>query len=371
MLPAVTALNVISIATFDIMPTFVQGTRQTLHFTEREALLFSALFMGGNVVGSMLTKYWVRGVSWPRAAAAALAGIVICDGLGAACTAPTGFLLSQVAAGISAGSLYSLTLTILSDQHNPDRHFGLLISAQVAFQALGLYAGPYLLEAGGLHAVLIGVTTISAVGFALLRFLPESGRGTEPLVSFRKLMRPATMFAFAGCFAFFLNAGSYWAFIELLGHDRGFSEPEIARSLVAGVVAGFVGALIASWIGQRWSRLGMIGLGTAMVLGAVCVLTGQVTIPMFLLSNCLFNFSWNFSVAYQYALVNATDRTGYAIALTPAFHTAGATAGPAIAALLIRPHDYAGVLWLVGLGVFASFLLFGVATLESRRRVLS
>lgn len=103
------------------------------------------------------------------------------------------------------------------------------------------------------------------------------------------------------------------------------------------------------------------GLGAAMVVAAVAILSRHVGIAAFVISNCLLNFSWNFSVAFQYAAANAADPTGHATAVTPAFHTAWAAVGPAIAALLNQPHDYTSVLWLVSLGVVVSQLCIVLA----------
>jgi len=98
-----------------------------------------------------------------------------------------------------------------------------------------------------------------------------------------------------------------------------------------------------------------------MIVGAAALLSGRIGIEAFVLSNCLFNFSWNFSIVYQYSIVNSADPTAHAVALTPAFHTAGAAAGPAIAAVLIRPHDYSSVEWLGVTGVIVSLACFATA----------
>ena len=67
-------------------------------------------------------------------------------------------------------------------------------------------------------------------------------------------------------------------------------------------------------------------------------------------------------MAYQYAAVNAVDTTGYALALAPAFHGAGAAVGSAIAALPVAPQQYGGVFWLVAGGAMLSFACFVVAS---------
>ncbi len=364
---AVIALNIIAIATIDIVPTIEAGARTSLGFGPDQASIFSSLFMGGSVVGSVMALLWVRRARWPAAALWSLCGIVLLDALSAAVRSPAQFFALQCALGVCSASLYSLTLTIMSDQPSPEKYFGQLIAGQVAFQALGLYLGPLLLSHGGLPSVMLALATLSLAGLPLVRVLPDRGRSVPEGASLGDVLRPATLVAFAGCFAFYLSTWSYWTYIESIGHEGGYTDQQIASGLAVGVAGGFAGASAASWIGRHWPRLWLLGTAAAMLVLSVWLLAGKSSLTAFVISGCLFNFSWNFSVAYQYAIVNAADPTARAVALTPAVHTAGGMVGPAIGLLVLRPHDFNGVLWLVGLGVLASQALFTLAERAAHR----
>lgn len=363
----VVSLNVVGVATFDVMPTMVEGAQQSLRFTAGEVGSLSALIMGGSAVGSMIAKYWVRRLIWPTAARAALYGIVAANGLSIFFHGRGIFFFLQFAVGFFSGSLYSLTLTTLSDGEQPDRDFGIVIAAQVAFQAIGLYAGPGLLRLGGIDALLAAFVAISAAGLLIAGRVPLRGRDVPAYVPFKTLLRPGTLIALVGCTFYMLSAGCYWTYIALIGEDAGFDEERIARSLVIGVFAGFVGALAAAWCGTRLPRNALLTAGTIMVVMAVGLIQGHISLLAFIVSCCLFNFSWNFSVAYQYAAVNAVDASGRGVALAPAFHNVGASIGPAVAALFVTPHTYGSVSALTAGGAMLSVLCFVAAAANHRR----
>lgn len=355
---AVIALNIISVATIDIIPTIEEGTREHLSFGPAEASAFSSLFMAGAVAGSVMALFWVRRVRWPRAALLSLAGIITLNSLSAAAASATQFIVLQALLGICTASLYSVTLAAMADQDNPDRHFGLLIAGQVAFQGIGLYAGPFFLAHGGLPAVQLALAVLAAAGLPLARLLPDQGRAVTAHWSLRAILRPATVLAFLGCFAFYLSTWSYWTYIELIGHDNLLSTRQVADALTIGVAAGFAGAALASWLSGNLSRMLSLALAAALLCGSAALLHGAVGLMAYTVSNCLFNFSWNSSVAYQYGLVNDVDRTGRAVVLTPAVHMAGGMAGPAIGLLVLHGQGFDRILWLIAAGVLVSQLLF-------------
>jgi predicted MFS family arabinose efflux permease len=364
---AVIALNIIAIATIDIVPTIEVGTRISLGFGPEQTSIFSSLLMGGSVAGSLLALLWVRRARWPSAALLSLCGIVLLNALSAAVRSPAQFFALQCALGVCTASLYSLTLTIMSDQPEPEKYFGLLIAGQVGFQGVGLYFGPLLLSHGGLTTVMLALAALSLAGLPLVKALPDHGRSVPEGMTLGDVLRPATLLAFCGCFAFYLSTWSYWTYIEAIGHEAGYGDQQIATSLAIGVAGGFAGASAASSVGRHWSQLWLLGTAAAMLVLSVWLIAGRSSLMSFIISGCLFNFSWNFSVAYQYAIVNAADPTARAVALTPAVHTAGGMVGPVIGILVLRPHDFTGVLWLVGLGVLASQALFTFAERAAHR----
>ncbi len=276
------------------------------------------------------------------------------------------FYLLQALAGFFAGSLYSLSLTILSDGENPDRNFGIAVAAQVILQMSGLLLGPALLHLAGINSLLGLLAILSVLSLPLTVPLPERGRVVPATMKLRVLLRGSTTLTLFGCFFYLMNATTFWTYIAIIAQRGGLGEQQIASGLAIGVSAGFLGALGASWVGTRIHRNWSLTIGALVTLAAASMLVGPLPIAKFASSCFLYNFAWNYSLTFQYAAVNATNPSGHAVAMAPAFHTAGAAAGPAIAALLITPTDLAVVFWLVGAGVVASWMCFLSATLVGR-----
>ncbi len=204
-----------------------------------------------------------------------------------------------------------------------------------------------MLHAGGVDAILGAFVALAAGCCFIAGRVPVRGRDVQAIVESTSVWRPGNLMALMGTSFFMLSAGCYWTYIALIGQDAGFDEAQVARSLVVGVAAGFIGALTAVCIGSRLPRNMMLTLGTVMVAASVLVLLGHISRFDLVASWCLLNFSWNFSVAFQFAGISSVDSSGRAVALAPAFQSAGASVGPAIAALFVAPHAYASVMWLV------------------------
>jgi hypothetical protein len=81
----------------------------------------------------------------------------------------------------------------------------------------------------------------------------------------------------------------------------------------------------------------------------------------------LYNFVWNFSLAFQYAAVNAADTSGRSVAAAPAFHAAGGAVGPGVAALIMTTGSFTAVLVLAAGAVIVSFLMFAFSV-ENRSK---
>ena len=78
-------------------------------------------------------------------------------------------------------------------------------------------------------------------------------------------------------------------------------------------------------------------------------------------AGAIYYFAWCYGVAYQYALVNAVDPTGRAVAITGGCAFFGSAGGAALAALFVTPSDYSVVVWIVAVGVCISTAMFAIA----------
>jgi predicted MFS family arabinose efflux permease len=354
-------LSVVAIATFLLMPQFIEAAVSDLHYTEGQVGVLSALLLGGTTIASAIASLWVRRLSWRTAAALVLAALLIANVASMFCHALLPFFVLQSLVGFCGGSLYSLSLTVLSDGRRPGRGFAYAIGAQTLYQVFGLAAGPWMLHHGGMNAVLGLFTALCVAGAFMVAFLPRHGRMAAGEGADVRLLSAPVLFALAGCCLFYVNINAYWTYIERIGTTAGLDLEAVSNSLAFGTVASMGGVVLAAWLGERRGLVLPIAASAWAMVAAMLLLIGPLHLTAYFVSAVIYGNAWNLSMTYQYSMVNAVDRSRRGVALAPALHNAGGAAGPAIAALFVSEHDHGSVLWLVSVSALASLGCFMIA----------
>ena len=361
-LPAVVAgilLCIVGAAHYLMMPLLIGSAAEQLKLVESQLGILASLLMSGATISALLAIFLVRRFHWKKLAAFTLSMMVIGTG-GTLMTQDSfsHFLAAVFLISVGGGATYSLSLTILSDNGQPDRVFGYCIAAQVSFQVLGLLILPVFIENHGLNALLLFLLVLDISGLYVIRFLPSAGKSPILHNPFSVFMQGRVVYALLGCMFFFFNVGCFWAFIERMGNAFGFSAQTIGNSLAIGVSMGIVGSLAASWQGNRRGRLEPMMISAIGTVVSVILLSVSIKLAVYILALAIYNFVWNYSLAYQYSVVASVDASGRGIAVAPAFHALGATIGPAVAGLVITSDNFLPLNILVALSVIISVLLF-------------
>jgi predicted MFS family arabinose efflux permease len=363
-------LSVVGFATFLLMPQFIEAAVADLGYSEQQVGNLSAVVSVGSTLAAIAAVIWIRRSSWRLAGALALAGLLVSNVLSMFVHEFAGFIALQGIAGFCGGSIYSLSLTVLSDGRHPQRYFAYAIGAQTTYQIVGLAAGPALIHHGGVNAILGVFTGLGVLGLVLLGGVPTHGRTAAALPRARSpgrasahgsLLSPPVLLALAGCFLYYVNVGAYWTYIERIGVTAGLGLSEISNGLAFGTAASMLGVLLASWLGERRGYVVPIAWSAVGVVLAVVLLTGHLRLTAYVISAVLYGIVWNVSMTYQYSAVNVVDGTRRGVALAPAFHDAGGAVGPALAALAVTERDHSSVLWIVILSVLGSWACFALA----------
>jgi predicted MFS family arabinose efflux permease len=353
-----TALSVVGFATFLLMPQFIEAAVADLRYTEQQVGILSSAVMVGSTFAAVAASLWIRRSSWRLVASIALIGLLVANGASMVAHGFAAFVALQGIGGFCGGSLYSLSLTVLSDGRRPDRYFAYAIGAQTVYQIFGLVAGPFLIHHGGVNAMLALFVALCVVGLRLVRYVPVHGRIQGVATSGSGLLSRPVLFALAGCFLFYVNIGAYWTYIERIGTTAGIGLEAISNGLAFSTAASMAGVFLASWLGGRRGFFMPMAASAVAIVLAVVLLAGNLRLTAYVVSAVVYGVAWNVSVTYQYSTVNIVDRSRRGVALAPAFHNAGGAAGPAVAALFVTEHDHSGVLWLVSMSVLASVVCF-------------
>jgi predicted MFS family arabinose efflux permease len=370
-------ISVVAIATFLLLPPFIEAAVNDLHYTEKQLGILSAVLAAGTTLASVTATLWIRRSSWRFAATAGLLGLILANGASIFVRDFLPFTALQGFIGFCGGSLYSLALTVLSDGRRPDRFFAYAVGAQTIYQILGLLAGPFFVHHGGVDAMLVLFAGLGVLGLSLARFLPVHGRSGEAGAAASSTAASGTgggllswpvVLALAGCFLFYFNVGALWTYVERIGTTAGLPLGAVSNALAFSTAASMAGVFYAMWLGARRGFLMPIAASAIAIVVSVALLTGNLQMPAYVLSAVIYGIAWNVSITYQYSTVNLVDASRRGVALAPAFHNAGGAAGPAVAAIFVTEHDHGGVLWLVTGSVLLSWLCFQVSYQLYKRR---
>lgn len=292
--------------------------------------------IAGGALASILAMFWINRVSWRLALGFALL-----------CVAAGNFLVvSQTDAGVitairfavglfGQGTAFAIGISIIGSSADPDRNFGFVIAAQVAFGVLALATLRPLVDSlqsiGGMYWPL-GVLALVAMAF--IRFVPTGP--AQPAAHEAGQEKASLALPVTGLIAMLIwccGLGAIWTFVERIGVEGGLESALALRSLSISSAVAIAGALIAAALAAR---------GVGRFLPVTIALLGQIAVAWFIkgelswvelaIKASIFQVFWNMTGPFLMGAVAASDTGGKVAVLIPAAQTSGFFVGPAIAA---------------------------------------
>jgi len=339
-------ITVVGAAGFLVLPVLLGAAVIDLALTQEQVGLLGSFVLAGSAFSALSAALLVRTLPWRPLAVAALSVEVAGFATATLFDSYEAVRIPIFLASLGGGAAYSLALTVLSDHLRSARMFGYSLTAQVAFQVVGLLTLPVFAVPGGFDISLFVLAGIAASGLLVVGFLPSRGNDSrsETQLTMKEIVgQPVAVLALLGCFVFFVNIGSIWAYVERIGSLAGFTPTSLGQALAAGVAVGMAGSLSAAWIGDRFGYVLPLTIAALGTVVAVAVLIPPLSVTEFVAAFAVYNFVWNYSLAYQYATVAQADSSGRYVAAAPAFHALGGAVGPAVAAAFVTTADLLAV----------------------------
>ena len=218
-----------------LMPMLVGGVIDGYGFSEQQAGYIAALEGMGLVVSSLLAAAWVRRLSWTTALLAGFVINAVLNIISANLSDFTPLLILRFLAGMSAGSIFAVTVAALGDNTHPDRAFGIAQVMQGAMMFVAFAGAPYILEqwtVSGLYYMLAAVSLLMVLTLSRYpssgaeRVLEPSADGSEP--------NSYTGYIWLGLvasFLYFSNIFGFWTYVERIGDAAGLSNETIGLAL--------------------------------------------------------------------------------------------------------------------------------------------
>jgi|GEM_PF-1766741 len=357
-------------------------------YDEKQIGFLGSAFLFGQLIANLSGALWVNKVDWRLA----VGGSGIACALfmaGAAFVNYTTLIGFYLLAGSMTGVALSCAFCHMSGMQNPVRAYSIsLIMQCLVAGAVILLLQSYILPKFGF----IGLSYTIAATFILAIFtapwLPKgideetnkhqsasveatpktpsqaTAKGAH-LISKDSILPMLGLVAIA---VYFLGQTSIWAFIERIGHTKGFDANSIGTMSAAVLILCSLGAWAASITGQRLGNIKPLFIGTIGFLVAIIVLYYSDSRLGYFLSFLLYASAWNYVLPYQLLMVSQGHKNSVYASIIPAFQSVGASAGPAVVGLLVvGGNSYVPAYLLAISTAIFSLVIFLVVHFKSKK----
>jgi predicted MFS family arabinose efflux permease len=174
----------------------------------------------------------------------------------------------------------------------------------------------------------------------------------------------AVWFGMLGVSCMGLTQAMLFSFVQRIGLDRGFAFDAVTATLIA---CGFVNLFPAPVAGVLETRLAarrVLQIGPVVQAAIALIITQSAGFAPYAAATSVFAAVMIFSHTFAFGLLARIDRTGRAVAATPAMLMTGAAIGPVLGGTLVKQSGY-GSLGIAAV-VIAAAAVFCFSRVEGR-----
>ena len=356
-------LSVAGIAAFSILPVMIGAIADARGLSASEAGYVAAADLCGFALAAVAAVFWVGRLNARLAAGLGLLGALVGNLASLNATGFDTLIGVRALAGVGAGTVYAVAMSVLSRSARAERDFGIMVAAQIVYQVVALLILPRWVAVWGTGAIFLSLA--GTVGVAFLAILPGAMSVDTPsqTTATGVRSRPGWL-ALAAVALFSVNLGALWTYIERIGVQMSLTSSQTGTILAVALALSVLGALAASAVGggAGWRKPFIVAVLAQ--LAALALLTEHAGISAFTIGAVLYSLAWAFAVPLLYTMVAATDPSGRLIVLAPAAQAIGAGLGPALAGSLLGSTSYLPVN-----GLAAAALVLALICVPRRSRL--
>jgi len=340
------------------LPVWVGTLVAHYHFDPRQAGLLASLFLGGAVLASawLAPRFDPDTARWKAAIGFALSALLFT----VAAQTQHYLLLALLHAvcGVTTGLSLSVTHGTLARGSNPHRGFALVGIALGVFAIVFLGSAPPIIASLGgpaLFYLFAGVMAVGALACALA-FPRAETDSTARVAAPRQPVPRQVWFGIAGIACMGLVQSMTFSFLERVGSDRGFGLQAVTGVLIALGFVNLLPAPLAALLEKRLPARSVLMAGPLVQALLVVVIMSSARFLPYAAAASVFAAVMIFTHTFAFGLMARLDRSGRAMAATPAMLMTGAAIGPILGGTLVQGWSYASLGPVaVVLGVAASF----------------
>ena len=339
-----------------IIPALVDGIKQGLGFSNKQAGMVASFNVYGAACGAFLIAFLVRHVKWRPTAHLFLFGLIGMDLLSMLVKAPPLLMGTRFVHGVVGGMLVGLSFSIIARTEEPDRTFGMLLLVQTLTGGIGIMTLPLLIPRLGTTVLFVAMILFSVTTLLMLQFLPDYPPRPTPTVAKGNerstlMLRPLLLALFSTFLFQAANEGLF-AYMIGIGRSDGLDLAFISSSLgIVGWLA-MLGPALVILISTKF------GIFKPIVIGILLTLLGSYFFYycgvkwVWIAANTSTGITWNFTISHLLGMCARFDRTGQAAVWSGFASKMGLASGPMLASMIVGTGNYSNVI-IMALVLFA------------------
>jgi MFS family permease len=338
----------------------VGAMAEAFRFSESQLGDIIAVFNLTYTLIAIASLFFVRRINWQFAAFLG-SGIAVAALLALTLTGQYRWILTLFGVmGIGIGGLYALGMAVMGDSENPHRAFGIKLGLESMPSIVLLFALPVVvIPQYGFKGMAYAMAATCFVIGLLSGLLPSHGvksdivvplppDATDRIDSSGLKSSPAplvlSLLTLAAGILFFSGILATWAFLEIMGTDKGLPADEVGVVLALGLISSAIGAFVAAWLGNKAGRnLPVIAIVIVNLLSLILIWL-STSLVSFAAGTILFTFCVNYGLAYFFGLSAEVDLSGRFVVLCATTVSLGGVFGPALGGRLMEGQSFEAVL---------------------------
>jgi MFS family permease len=366
------ALGSVALMPLLVLPVMVGSFVDHLGLSDSEAgYVASAGFLGG-AMAAFYISLRIHHLSLRRLAFIGLGILILTDGISiAAAQLPAGvFVALRFISGAGGVAAYASVMSAYAGWREPDRAYGLFMAIQFLVSSVGLFGLPWILPDTGVSGLFALFTMLDVAALLLVVQLPGSDErkpaGSGSPVEWRVILAQTSLLCLLGIGLFEASNMASFTYAERIGVSFGLQGSEIGLVLGTATLLGIPAAFGVFLLGSRFGRYPPI-LVTALIQSSalLILLTGPGELK-YVISMCLMAMGWGFALPYFQAIEAQIDPRG-SVVVAGGFATSfGGFLGPALAASLISPGSYGGMIVTASASYIVVIILMRMVSLRMR-----
>lgn len=348
----------------NIMPAIVDGLKEGLAFTNKEAGLVASANTYGAAFGAFFVVFFVHRINWRKASYTLLIVLISIDLACMFLTNANTMIAVRFVYGLCGGALVGIGFSVMSRTSEVSRSFGYLLTIQFGLGGAGIIFLPDLVPLYGTKALFMSLAAFGLVTLCMVPFLAEyplpehaerrSG-GLIPSV-------PAVLALFA-TFLFQAANMAIYAYSIGIGKFAGLDPSFVSTSLGVSAWIAIGGSVLVILLSTRLGRLKPVSFAVVLTAIATWALHYSGVNPnswlnsVFWLANLVIAITWAFSISYLLGMCAEFDKTGQMAALGGFASKMGLASGPFVAAYIVGENNYGLIITAASIGLIACALV--------------